>query len=89
LTLDLDSLGKIFAKCQVNDYRWRGEALSGHNMIDLLVNTFEETGSAREQESEGVDSLTGSDQHRKCGQSRNEHVPYLDQHPRHWARDCE
>jgi hypothetical protein len=80
--LDLDSSGKIFAKCQVNDYRWRGEALSGHNMIDFFVNTFEEAGSAWEQESEGVDSLTGSDQCRKRGRPRNERVPYLDQHPR-------
>ncbi|KAJ3511695.1 hypothetical protein NLJ89_g3948 [Agrocybe chaxingu] len=42
LTLDINTAGKVYAKCQLTDYATRGEALTDWNIIEFFVNTYEE-----------------------------------------------
>jgi hypothetical protein len=41
VTLDTDGRGKLFTKCQVTDYRLRGEALASWNVIEYFVDSYE------------------------------------------------
>ena len=38
--LDTDVHGRVSLKCQVTDYRLRGEALGDSNIIDFFINTY-------------------------------------------------
>ncbi|KAJ6608326.1 hypothetical protein B0H10DRAFT_2303291 [Mycena sp. CBHHK59/15] len=40
VTLDLDSDGRLFAKCQVTDYRCCRHELTDWNMMDFFVHTY-------------------------------------------------
>ena len=93
VTLDVNSMGQIFAKCQVTDYRCRGEHLASYNMLDFFVNTYEEDiqrNNCRQLDAEDDDGDDGSENNsdddedlaRKPGRPRNRRIPYLNHHPK-------
>ena len=41
MTLDADSQGKIYPKCQSTDYMLQGESLSHCNIMEYFVDTYE------------------------------------------------
>jgi hypothetical protein len=90
VTLDIDSVGQIFAKCQVTDYICRGEALASYNMLDFFVDTYEADISRAERDqntgnNDDDDDSEGSDMDdlgRKPGRPRHDRVRYLTHHPK-------
>lgn len=76
VTLDLDSSGQIFAKCQVTDYHSCGDALSAYNLLDFFVDTYEADIEPRDRN--GDDENPGDDTYQKVGRPHNECICYLD-----------
>lgn len=42
LTLDTDSDGKLYTKCQATDYILRGEAVKKYNIVEYFIHTYED-----------------------------------------------
>jgi hypothetical protein len=79
--LDINSDGRIFAKCQVTDYCCRNDGLSGYNLLQFFVDTYEtdiEMRDCKEDEDDDIDS----DTHQGPGCPRNDRIYYLDEHPK-------
>ena len=79
--MDIDSHRRIFAKCQVTDYCCHGDGLSGYNLLQFFVDTYEmdiETRDCMEEEDDDIDS----DAHRGPGRPRNDCIYYLGEHPK-------
>ena len=78
MTLDIDSHGRIFAKCQVTDYRCRGDGLSGYNLLQFFVDTYKTDIETRDRKDDEDD--IDRDTHQGPGRSSNDHICYLDEH---------
>jgi hypothetical protein len=78
VTLDIDDGGRIFAKCQVTDYKLRGEQLERYNMLDYFTHTYEVATKSPEQLKPKVNGQAKKGR----GRPSNMHVPYLPQHPK-------
>ncbi|PPQ74787.1 hypothetical protein CVT24_003726 [Panaeolus cyanescens] len=95
LTMDFNSVGMMFAKSQVTDYRLRGDPLESYNIIQFFTNTYETRRKKNRtrnlvnlhQEDADTDDAGTSDAEEhsesiKAGRPMNERVPYLDEHPK-------
>ncbi|KAK7016117.1 hypothetical protein R3P38DRAFT_2786484 [Favolaschia claudopus] len=63
VTLGVDSTGQLFAKCQVTDYLARGDELSGYNLVDFFVDTYEVEFSQKDRLSGDASATTESEDH--------------------------
>lgn len=61
---------------QIDDYRYRGEALEGSSFLEFFVDTYEERLRVCGSEDNGEPSAT------RLGRRKNTRVPYQIQHPR-------
>ena len=88
MTLDIDSVGQIFTKCQVTDYTSWVEALSSNNMLNFFVDTYEANVSWAERDQNtgnNDDNSEGSDMDDHGREPRWPHhncVHYLPHHPK-------
>ena len=80
MTLDIDSHGRIFAKCQVTDYRCRGDGLSGYNLLQFFVDTYKTDIETRDRKDDEDD--IDRDTYRGPGCPCNDRICYLDEHPK-------
>ena len=77
VTLDTDAHGRVSLKCQVTDYRLRGEALGDSNVIDFFINTYEVNNT-----SDNSDNLPDLNHMPRRGRSCHDRVLYLPEHPK-------
>src|ERR1700722_8779467 len=81
MVLDIDSDGKVFPKSQVTDYTCRNEGLSGYNVFNFFVDTYEKPISQRELQKETREiSLLASN---GPGRPPHDRFRYLPNHPKH------
>jgi hypothetical protein len=86
VTIDSNSLGKLYVKSQVTDYMLCGDALTDMNVVELFINTYEEdqhrtTSPTTNQDPNNSDD--DSDHLQRPGRPRNKHIEYLPHHLKH------
>ena len=74
-------MGHLHSKSQLTDYTQRGHDLQQDNIISFFLNTFEtRTDEKSRLQIQGVLSNANTPHQ---GRPRNDHVPYLHNHPEH------
>ena len=78
VVLDVNAEGVVFPKSQVTDYRCRRHSLADYNLLDFIVNTYEDdvTGGDTEDVEASNDSMPQT-----LGRPRNTQIHYLCNHP--------
>ena len=79
MNLDVNSLRKIYPKCQSTDYVLRGESLAHCNIMEYFVDIYEADMKKRYMHS----ANDTTDQHWRPGWKRNECILYLPAHPKY------
>jgi hypothetical protein len=77
VTLDVDSAGRLYAKSQVTDYRYRGNELAECNIRDYFLKTYEAPISPSDRDVETNQRREGRSW---PGRPRNLRICYM--HPR-------
>ncbi|EUC56046.1 ATP-dependent DNA helicase PIF1, putative [Rhizoctonia solani AG-3 Rhs1AP] len=89
IVLDFDAHGRLVTRSQVEDYIHRGTSVEGYNLLQYLVDTYEQgikSGRAVDQLSSETSDHTQDSSHdhqSRPGRPRHTRISYLASHPRH------
>lgn len=94
VTLAADRRGNIISKCQVTDYKYRGNALAAENVVQFFINSYKVTKSrwnaadnVTTSQLPGPVDATTSSVRRVGGRPRHERVEYQNEHPRFMEKE--
>ncbi|KAH9958182.1 hypothetical protein BGW80DRAFT_1256940 [Lactifluus volemus] len=82
-----DGVRRVFATSQIVDYQHRGDALSGYNVLQFFVDTYEERvkqAVVNTADSDSDSEAVTQENNRPCGMGRPKHdrVRYREGHPK-------